>query len=490
MGLYAIYIKVGDFDLMSKNDRYVDLTKNTGILLIGNFGSKILSYFLLPLYTSYLSTAEYGTYDIINTTVNLIIPVLTVNASASVMRFSLDRDANLSEVISSELDIIIKGSLAFFVFIALNKVLGVFDVINQYLVYFILMYVLSIASQILSSFARGVGDLHGVAFSGIINTSALLVLNILFLVYLNLKLDGYFLANIAGLAASSVFLLFRLKIWKYFSFKQVSKSMKRNLIGYGGPLIATSIGWWINNASDRYVVTLLCGASANGIYSVSYKIPSILTTLQSIFNQAWQISTVDQYNKNDEYGFFSNIYNFFNAAYVIGCSILILFTKLIARMLFANEFYGAWYYAPFLMISVVFGSLIGVCDGIFQAVKDSRTQSKTVMFGAVINVVGNFILVYFIGPVGAAISTAFSYVVTWGISMVYVGKYMTFKLDLKKHIFSYLLLIIQAVLYITVADNVALYISQLFILVILIILYEKDVSRMARLLLRKIVLKH
>lgn len=471
---------------MPKSNRYTDLTKNVGILLVGNFGSKILSYFLLPLYTSYLSTAEYGTYDIINTTINLIVPILTVNAFASVMRFSLDKDTSLSEVISSGLSIISRGTIIFLGFIALNKLFGIFDTINQYLIYFILMYIFSITSQLLSSFAKGVEDLQAITLNGIISTFVLLIFNIVFLVHLNLKLNGYFLANIISLIVSSVFLAIRLKIWRYISLGAVSKSMQRKLLSYGGPLIATTIGWWLNNVSDRYVVTLLCGVSANGIYSVAYKIPSILMTLQSIFNQAWQISTVDQYNKEDKDGFFSNIYNFFNAVNVIGCSILILFTKLIAQILFANEFYNAWYYAPFLMISVVFGSLIGVVDGIFQAVKDSKTQSKAVIFGAIFNVIGNFILVYYIGPLGAAISTTLSYEVTWIISILCVRKYMSFKLRLKKHVCSYLLLTLQAVLYVTISNNYILYLTQFSILIILILFYGKEMLQVMKPLLMRL----
>ena len=34
---------------------------------------------------------------------------------------------------------------------------------------------------------------------------------------------------------------------------------------------------------DRYIVIGLCGVAANGIYSVGYKIPSILNIFQTIF---------------------------------------------------------------------------------------------------------------------------------------------------------------------------------------------------------------
>lgn len=461
---------------MLRNNRYITLTKNVGILTLGNFGSKLLSYFLLPLYTSYLSTAEYGTYDLLSTTINLIIPLLTVNAAASLMRFSLDKDVDRSQVITTGSFIVIKGLLLFLGFVAINRVLNIFDFVNQYLLYFVLLYVLSVFSQVLGSIAKGLEDVIGMAINGVVHTFFQLLLNILFLVQWDLKLEGYFLANIVSLLISILFLILRLRVWKYISFKSISRVTEMKMLKYGGPLIITSIGWWINNASDRYVVTWLCGVGINGIYSVAYKIPSILMTLQSIFNQAWQISTVGEYNRSDTNGFFSNIYNIFNVLNVLGCSLLIILTKTIARILFAKEFFAAWQYAPFLMISVVFGSLIGVIDGIFQAVKDSKIQSKSVAFGAILNVYLNIILVYLWGAIGAAISTVIAYVVTWSISFINVKKYIEFKINMKKHLCSYLILCLQAVSFISMEESILLYIIQICFVFILMLFYMREIK--------------
>lgn len=73
------------------NSKYKYLIKNTGILAISNFSSKLLVFFLVPIYTSVLSTAEYGTYDLAMSTVLLLYPVLTVNIVDGVMRFSMEK---------------------------------------------------------------------------------------------------------------------------------------------------------------------------------------------------------------------------------------------------------------------------------------------------------------------------------------------------------------------------------------------------------------
>ena len=110
---------------------------------------------------------------------------------------------------------------------------------------------------------------------------------------------------------------------------------------------------------------------------------------QTIFNQAWTLSAVKEYDENNS-EFYENIYKIYNSGMVIICSGLIIFNKVIARILFANEFYKAWEYAPFLMISVVFGSLGAVIGGIFTATKKSAIIGKTTFVGAVTNIVLNF----------------------------------------------------------------------------------------------------
>ena len=71
-------------------NRYRYLLKNIGLLTLSSFATKLLSFFLVPLYTNILSTTEYGTYDLFNTTIGVLLPILTLNIQEAVMRFSID----------------------------------------------------------------------------------------------------------------------------------------------------------------------------------------------------------------------------------------------------------------------------------------------------------------------------------------------------------------------------------------------------------------
>ncbi|MCQ4991499.1 oligosaccharide flippase family protein, partial [[Clostridium] symbiosum] len=79
----------------------------------------------------------------------------------------------------------------------------------------------------------------------------------------------------------------------------IDKDKRREKIRYAIPLIPNSISWWISNSSDKLIVSYVCGVAANGIYYVSYKIPSLITTCSSIFFKAWQISAVDGFGSEE-----------------------------------------------------------------------------------------------------------------------------------------------------------------------------------------------
>lgn len=72
-------------------NRYAYLLKNIGLLALSSFATKLMSLFLVPLYTNILTTAEYGTYDLFSATVSVLETVLTLNIQAAVLRFALEK---------------------------------------------------------------------------------------------------------------------------------------------------------------------------------------------------------------------------------------------------------------------------------------------------------------------------------------------------------------------------------------------------------------
>lgn len=424
--------------------KYKYLIKNIGLLTISKFGSKILSFILIPLYTNLLTTTEYGTYDIYSTTVSLMIPILTIQVVDSVVRFSLDENNNKAYVFSLGLKRVLFSSVIVAICVLLNWKLGIIPILAEYPICFFLMYSTEIVYSLLSQFCRGIERINDLAIAGIINSASMLGFNILFLVSMRMGLRGYFYANAIAYIMPAIFIIVRVRIWEYVCL-DCDKSLEKEMYMYSRPMVFNNLAWWVNNASDRYIVTWLCGAAANGIYSISYKIPSLLNVFQEIFSQAWTLSAVKEYNRKDS-EFYKNVYEVYNVVMVLTCSGLIVFDKLIARIIFAQEFYSAWMYAPFLMLSVLFGALSGLIGGIFSAAKRSDVFAKTTILGASVNTVLNIGLVYIVGPIGAAIATLVSYILVWAARLNEANKIIGFAVNLKLDTIVYMLLIVQSII--------------------------------------------
>ena len=458
---------------------YKYLAKNVGLLTIGQFGSKLLTFFLVPLYTNVLTTEEYGTYDVFNTTISLLIPILTLNILEAVVRFTIDKDTDKSIVFSYSLKVLLMGFCALLAFITANSIFGWIEILKQYAIYFMLSYLLSALSGILVAFARGIDHVKDVSISGVISTFVLVLLNILFLLVFKIGLDGYFLAHILGIGAQCIYLSISIKPLAYIKFYKntpENKSVQKKLTNYSIPMIANSIGWWINNASDRYIVIWMCGVAANGIYSVGYKIPSILSIIQLIFNQAWILSAVKDFDPEDKNGFFSKLYSTYGFVMVFLCSGIIMFDRLLASFLYAKDFYEAWKYVPFLLISIIFGALSGFIGGIFSAVKNSKIYAQSTIIGAICNVILNIIFIHFWGPIGAAIATAISFWIVFVIRVFHMKNLIKIKIHTLRDYTSYFVLIIQSLALLFIKQAILMYSLQFACILVIVLLYISEVK--------------
>lgn len=460
--------------------KYIYLIKNMGLLTISNFSSKLLSFLLVPLYTSVLTTKDYGIYDIFNTTIMLLIPILTMGIIESVLRFPLENRENSEVIYLVGLKHVLRGFFILIIVCGINYVYTFSDTLLKYNIFFIFLYITAVVSQMLQNFARGIEKVSSLAVSGILSSIAVISLNILFLLYLDLGLVGYFLANILGMVISIIYLVFSLGVWKYKLSRKIDKKLEKEMLNYSIPTIANSISWWVNNAADRYIIISLFGLATNGIYSVSYKIPSIMNVFQTIFNQAWTISAVQEFDKNDSNGFYKNVYSGTNFVMITVCSILILLTKVLARLLYKNQFYSAWTYVPYLLISILFGVLCGVLGGVYTATKDSKKLGSSTVIGAVVNVIAGYLLSVLIGPIGAALGTLLSYIIVWLIRLVDVKKYMKLRINLKRDVISYVVLLLQAIELIYVKEGILLYSTQTILFLIVLLMYINELKMLLK----------
>jgi O-antigen/teichoic acid export membrane protein len=460
---------------------YKNLLKNTGLLFLGNFGSRILGILLVPIYTSALSTAEFGTYSIYTVTASLLMPVLTFNIVEAVFRFASEEYAKKKTVFSIGCKYSFAAILIFSILLMLNQFFGIIKVYTDYPGYLVAYFCVHLFFDMIFRFARGMNYVLQVSLGGLLNTVAALGLNIALLKYYHFGLPGFFVANIVSLLIAAVYLVISTQAWRYIGVQFRITAIEKEMLSYSTPLIFDATAWWVNNASDRFIVDWFCGTTVTGIYSIAYKIPTLLNAMSTIFNQAWIISSIREY-KNGNQSFFIKTYKYINAMTVIFCSGILLANRVIATILFKKEFFEAWQFAPFLTISAMFTVFIGFMEGIYAAAKKTRILAATTVSASIINIVLNIILVKAIGAVGAAISTAICYFLIWFLRMRLCEKHLNINVSIGKDIIFYVALGFQA--FAMYRFDAHRYLIQAVLFLVIVLGYWRDVLPVLKKLLK------
>lgn len=105
-------------------DRNRILAKNTVLLGIGQFIPKVLAIIILPILTGYLSTEEYGVYDLILSVASLALPLMTLLIQQGAFRFLIADNNKKQEIVSSAFGFLILlatiWTVVLFVIITIN----------------------------------------------------------------------------------------------------------------------------------------------------------------------------------------------------------------------------------------------------------------------------------------------------------------------------------------------------------------------------------
>lgn len=443
---------------------------------------KVFSFFLIPIYTACLTANEYGVSDLIASTASLIIPFVSLATPNAVMRYTIEDNSDKRPFqISLKISMIGFSILA----IVLVGVYFVFSIDRLYLVFLLLTCIFSIITDINLSYSRGVEKMSAVTICGVGGSLTMLVCNIIFIVYFKWGLFGFLLASISGY----IFQIVSLTIMNYSNhlyknFFDFDIPFTKEMLGFSIPLIFSGLSWWALSSSDRYFVTIMCGTAANGIYSVAYKIPTILQSVDNVFGQAWIFTVYDSYKDEDGKKYIRTINEFYIFIICLVGSLLISLDITISKFLYAKEFFLAWKYVPLLVIAVVFSACGGLMAIYISIYKKTKAAMLINTMAALLNILLNFILIYFFkDAIGAAIATVITFFCTW-LANTLVGKKISgIDANLPKCIFMYSILFLQVLILLYTESEILTFIGVLFLLAINInnlkILYRKIYAKIS-----------
>ena len=359
------------------------------IFAIGTFSSKVLVFLLMPLYTSVLNEAEYGTVDLMVQVGNFLLPLVSCGIINGIIRFGLDKYYRKRDVFYHRL---CDHSDRLCHPITSEPLLRHIPYLSENTMMIYVFVLMSSMRSLCSQFVRAKGYVKLYALDGILSTATTIFFNVLYLVVLKWGINGYMLAMISADTLSTLFLFYVAKLGRYLRFRGLNLSTAGEMLRYSIPLIPNSIFWWVNNMASRFMISHFLGAEFNGLFAVAYKIPTIIVLMSNIFMDAWQMSAV-----TDESGaranFFTRVFLFYQSLICTAASGLILFSKVITSILVSDSFYSSWQYIPLLLISTVFSCMSTFLGSVYMVEKKSILNFITTGIGAVLNVILNFLLI-------------------------------------------------------------------------------------------------
>ena len=471
-------------------DKYKKLASNTLIFAIGTFSSKALSFLLMPFVTRMMGTGDYGAADLVQQTVNVLIPIVTLQVNSAALRFSLDKAANKADVFTVGVRTTLIGFTVFLFCAYPLSYLTINDFrLGDYIILIIAFVLVSSFRQLCQQFVRGSGHVKLFAVDGIISTATTLLFTILFLGPFKWGVTGYITAIIASDVCSVIFFTFTARLYNYVKPKCLDKTIGAQMLKYCTPLIPTVVLWWIINVSDRYMVTYFIDSSANGLYTAASKIPNFVILFSQIFIDAWQLSAVDEYDSDSRAEFFSKVFRIYSGGVFAVASVLILMCRFITKILVSNAFYDSWKYVPILIIATSFSCIVNFLASVYMAEKKSVMSLLTALSGAVTNFVLNLVFIPRLGANGAAIATVCAFLVVFVTRGANTRRYIKIDFKLPILIAQTVIIAAQSAAMLFVENELILYVAEIILLGLMLLLNTRQISELLKLVLGKLLNK-
>ena len=381
--------------------------KETLTYSIGSFGSKILSFLLVPFYTYFLTKKELGEYDLLLTTISLFAPLVSLQISDATYRWLIDKDYisedQKAKIMTNSIITLCIGYFIFFIGFSIYFFFNSF----QYQGYFIVLIFLNCLLPLLQSILRGQGNTKQFAINGILTTFLIVVFNVVFIYILKLNVEGVFIANIVAYSIACVMILYKVKIMTYFKFKYWDPVLIRSMASYSLPLIPNLMSWWAISSASKFIILHYMGPEGNGLYAVASRFPALLLVINSVLLLPLQ----DRILKEEDNLTFNRLLGKFIIFELALAFTLGILSPVMTKILVSKEYFETWQYMPYLYLGVGFNAIAGFLGLKYQKEKNTLKITMTTLLGAIVSIALSIVLIQYIGLQGISISFLLGFLV-------------------------------------------------------------------------------
>lgn len=451
------------------NNKSKSLIKDTITFAIGTIGSKLILFLLVPLYTNCLTPEEYGIADLVFTLSQLIIPFVCLGIYYAVIRFGLDKNESADNVLLCGIFISLLGAVFT---VCVTPIFGLYESLKPWKWYFCSYIILQMFYLVFQNYAKSIGKNKTYAVVSIVYTLVLALLNILFLLYRDLGIQGYLIANILAVGVAIIVFMFSCRIFSLGKRARFNATTLKKMLKYSMPLIIDGIVWWVIQSSNKLFVENILGDEQLGFYTVATKIPALMYIVVTIFSQAWGISTIKEVDNENDNTFYSNIFSVYTCLTFFICFALVAVIKPFMTIYVSQVYFTSWKYIPLLLVGNAFLAIADFFGVFYNALKMPVKNMIVSSISAIISVLISLLLMVHIGIWASVLSTFFAYFVMMWVRLIDIRRYVQVLINWKLFIFNLLLLIAFAVL---ILLDFYIFITSVVVICLFFIANRKDI---------------
>lgn len=453
---------------MSKIRRFLG---TSGTYFIGSILSKLIAFFLLPMYTSKLSPEEFGTYDLVVTIISFFAPIVFFQIWDGMFRFSFDKQ-KINEkytIITNSFSVMAFGLFIYCIFFSI--VYGIFRFEFATLIFF---YGVLVAFQYQYTFiARSFLRNQLFVISGLMNSVVSASINIILILKFNMGVESLFIATTIGSIIQILVIEIRLHPIRNFRLKELSKQLQIDMIKFSVPLCIASVSYWLLSGYTKVVISQQLGNYSNGIYAVATRFTSMITLVISVFQYAWnEMAYLMVKDKNRLLKYEKSIEYIFKVV-IVGSGVFILLIKITFPYLIHPTYNEALMIIPLSLIGVAANAFANFVGTIFMAEKKTRWIFWTTLISAGINVFCLWVFIPLWGIQGAVGALCLSFVAIAIFRLCAVRNMFSIKLSLSQ--LNYILLLGYAVYIFYRVNNVSILLLNIIILCVIAVYCFRDI---------------
>jgi len=410
-------------------DSFMRFIKSSGIFLIGTLLAKVMIFFLLPVYTKYIPTADFGYYDLSITYLTVATSIIFFDIWSTVLRYMYDqKDVKFKyQVVLSGWSIFSVSTLGY---LLLSSIL--FLTLDIRYLPLIILYgttcnLQMMYSMIILGFERNVDF----ALSGVVNTFVMAILNITMIVGLHKDFSSMYIAGIAGNIAQIIFLEFKIRLLANIKIELFDSLLIKQMVKFTLPLCLNSMAYWLLTGYNRIVINNVMGASENGIYAVGSKFGSIIAIVTTCFTYAWQeLSFSRSVNDENNGEFYSKACRMYLKFLGAGVAVLIPACYIIFPFLINGSYGASLNTIPLFLITAVISAYSSFIGNIFYALKNTKVIFISMVVSCILNLTICYPFIKLWGLNGANLSILLSFLLNIGIRAIILKRAIGLKVYL------------------------------------------------------------